>query len=88
MRSGSARRSTVHPGRSEWAKTPGKSHCLAKLSPPPGISRTNDLGAAAVATAITSTLAIDPMLAAEMIRRSASAVWDLIKDDILAFVDR
>jgi hypothetical protein len=45
-------------------------------------------GAAAVAHAVHLALAIDPMLAAEMIYRASAATWEFIKIDILAFVDR
>lgn len=43
---------------------------------------------ASVAKAIIEALSIDPMLAAEMIFRSAVEVWSLVKDDVLAFVGR
>jgi hypothetical protein len=33
-------------------------------------------------------LPIDPMLAAEMIYRALPAVWEIVKADIIAFVDR
>jgi hypothetical protein len=51
------------------------------------VSREND-GAAIVAHAVRLALAIDPMLAAEMIYRASVATWKIIKIDILAFVDR
>lgn len=41
-----------------------------------------------VAHAVRLALPIDPMLAAEMIYRAASAVWDLLQADILASVAR
>jgi len=42
------------------------------------VSRSNPAGVAAVAGAIIEALAVDPMLASEMIQRSAAAVWDKI----------
>jgi hypothetical protein len=51
------------------------------------VSREQD-GAAVVAHAVHLALAIDPMLAAEMIYRASVATWEIIKIDILAFVDR
>lgn len=51
------------------------------------VSREGD-GAAVVAHAVRLALPIDPMLAAEMIYRSSPAVWTIVKDDIIAFVDR
>jgi hypothetical protein len=47
-----------------------------------------DGGAVVVADAVRLALPIDPMLAAEMIYRASSAVWEIIKADIIAFVDR
>jgi hypothetical protein len=47
-----------------------------------------DSGAAAVAHAVRLALPIDPMLAAEMIYRAAPAVWQIVKPDIIGFVDR
>jgi len=45
-------------------------------------------GADAVSEAVTLALAIDPMLAAEMIYRSDSAVWDRVSENVLAFAQR
>lgn len=42
----------------------------------------------AVGHTILQCIAIDPMLAAEMIHRSSSPVWDLIKGDIQSFISR
>jgi hypothetical protein len=47
-----------------------------------------DGGAAVVAYAVSLALPIDPMLAAEMIYRASAAVWEIVKADIIAFVDR
>ena len=49
-------------------------------------SRDDQAGIEAVAAAIKATLAIDPMLATEMIYRADPAVWDRIRDTVLAFV--
>ena len=51
-------------------------------------SRDDQAGIEAVAAAIKAALAIDPMLATEMIYRADPAVWDRIRDTVLAFVDR
>jgi hypothetical protein len=51
------------------------------------ISRESD-GAAVVAHAVRLALPIDPMLAAEMIYRASPAVWEIVKAEILSFVDR
>ena len=40
-----------------------------------------------VGTAVLLALAIDPMLAGEMIYRSDAAVWDRVKEDVLAFAN-
>lgn len=45
-------------------------------------------GAEIVAQAVRLALPIDPMLAAEMIYRAASDVWDLVSADIAAFAER
>lgn len=50
------------------------------------LSRADEDGINAVARAIIETLGIDPLLSAEMIRRSSDDVWDQIKDDIVSFV--
>lgn len=52
------------------------------------LSRENAGGAQAVATAIRETLGIDPMLAAEMIFRSAPEVWTLTGAETTAFAAR
>jgi hypothetical protein len=52
------------------------------------LSRENFAGAQAVAGAIRDTLAIDPMLAAEMICRSASQVWTMIRAEVTSFTAR
>jgi hypothetical protein len=51
------------------------------------VSRENG-GAAIVAPAVRLALPIDPMLAAEMIYRASPAVWENVKVDIIAFVNR
>ena len=51
-------------------------------------ARTGDAGARAVAAAIVETLSIDPMLAAEMIYRSADAVWNKIQQQVVDFGTR
>ena len=52
------------------------------------LSRENTASAQAVAAAIRDTLTIDPMLAAEMIFRSAPEVWTLIGSEVTAFAKR
>jgi hypothetical protein len=52
------------------------------------LSRAGDGGEQAVGASIVETLAIDPMLAAEMIYRSAPAVWDRIQDTVIDFARR
>ena len=49
------------------------------------LSRVDESGIEAVAAAIHDSLSIDPMLAAEMIYRSSSAVWREIRDRVIAF---
>jgi hypothetical protein len=49
------------------------------------LSRENTDGAQAVAAVIRETLGIDPILAAEMIFRSAPDVWTLIRPEVTAF---
>ena len=51
------------------------------------LSREDD-GTAIVAHALLLALAIDPMLAAEMIYRSSELVWNAVKVIIFTFVDR
>ena len=50
------------------------------------LSRANQDGVNAVAHAILDTLGIDPLLSAEMIRRSSDDVWEQISNDVVAFV--
>ncbi len=52
------------------------------------LSRRDQSGAAAVADGILESLKIDPMLAAEMIYRSAPPVWERIKETIIEYVGR
>lgn len=52
------------------------------------LSRENAAGAEAVAAAIIATLGIDPMLAAEMIYRSAPETWAHISDMVISFAKR
>ena len=51
------------------------------------LSRESD-GPSIIAKAVMDGLPVDPMLAAEMIYRSPSSVWDVVKDDIQTFVER
>ncbi|WP_456726679.1 NACHT domain-containing protein [Bradyrhizobium sp. USDA 3397] len=51
------------------------------------LSREKD-GVEVVAHAVRLALPIDAMLAAEMIYRAASAVWDLVSGDVMPFVAR
>jgi hypothetical protein len=51
------------------------------------VSREGD-GAGVVAHAVRLAVPIDPMLAAEMIYRASPGVWEIVKADIIAFVDR
>jgi len=52
------------------------------------VSRADGTGARAVAAAAYETIAIDPMLSAEMIYRSSADGWDEIKERITGFVGR
>ena len=52
------------------------------------LSRENAVGAEAVTAAVRDALEIDPMLAAEMIFRSAPAVWTVIGAEVIAFAAR
>jgi len=52
------------------------------------VSRADRTGLQAVAAAVLETMAIDPILAAEMIYRSSAGVWDGIKEKIIVFVGR
>jgi hypothetical protein len=49
------------------------------------LSREGVAGAQAVAAAIRDALAIDPILAAEMVYRSGEDTWSLVKDEVAAF---
>jgi hypothetical protein len=51
------------------------------------LSRQKD-GAAIVADAVRQALGIDPVLSADMIYRSSTAVWELVRAEIMSFVDR
>ncbi|WP_416193572.1 NACHT domain-containing protein [Nitrobacter sp. TKz-YC01] len=51
------------------------------------VSREKD-GVTIIAHAVRLALAIDPMLAAEMIYRSGTGVWKLVSAEVMAFVDR
>ena len=50
------------------------------------LSRAEQDGVEAVAHAILDTLGIDPLLSAEMIRRSSDDVWKQIRDEVIPFV--
>ena len=52
------------------------------------LSRTGADGAAAVASAIIATLAIDPILAAEMVFRSSDQAWGLVRSTVIEFAGR
>ena len=52
------------------------------------VSRLDRAGLQAVAAAILETIAIDPMLAAEMIYRSSADVWNEIREKVIAFVGK
>ena len=52
------------------------------------LSRADNAGAEAVAKAIVDALAIDPMLAAEMIFRSNTAVWRCVAKTVQELVER
>src|SRR5262249_40947803 len=52
------------------------------------LAREDASGAQAVASAIRDALAIDPMLAAEMIFRSTAEVWAILSADVIAFPAR
>ena len=51
------------------------------------LSRRGEAGRSAVARTILRALGIDPMLAAEMIHRSAAEVWTLIAEPMLRFAN-
>ena len=52
------------------------------------LSRGDESQRRAVAKAILQALAIDPMLAAEMLYRGTPEVWLMIKDDVVSFCER
>ena len=52
------------------------------------LSRRDQSGVGAVADGILESLKIDPMLAAEMIYRSASPAWERIKETVIEYVGR
>ena len=52
------------------------------------LSRQDVAGTSIAAAAVMVALKIDPILAADMIFRSSSDVWDTVKDRIIAFVSR
>ena len=49
------------------------------------LSNRDQNGVKAVATAILQSISVDPMLAAEMIYRSPTVVWDIVQDEVKAF---
>jgi len=51
-------------------------------------SRADESGSRAVGAAILETIGIDPMLAAEMIYRSAASVWETVRGQVVEFVER
>lgn len=51
-------------------------------------SRSDAQDVAAVALAVREALAIDPMLAAEMIYRSSAQLWEAVKGEVIAFAGR
>lgn len=51
------------------------------------VSREPD-GVSVVAHAVRLALPIDPMLAAEMIYRSSAEVWEIVRPEVMAFVNR
>lgn len=52
------------------------------------ISRGNTVGKEAAANSIRGALFVDPMLAAEMIHRSSPEVWEVLKLEVISFVNR
>lgn len=52
------------------------------------LSRDGEAGANAVANATVAALAIDPMLAAEMVFRSSDQAWGLVRRTVIDFVRR
>lgn len=51
-------------------------------------SRADETGSLAVAAAVLETIGIDPMLAAEMIYRSAASVWETVRSQVVEFAER
>ena len=51
-------------------------------------SRADKDGVAAVANAVEYALGIDPILAANMLNCSSDAVWERVRERVMAFVDR
>ena len=51
-------------------------------------SRADESGCRAVSAAILETIGIDPMLAAEMIYRSAASVWETVRGQVVEFAER
>mgnify|MGYP003618570216 FL=1 len=52
------------------------------------LSNRDQNGVKAVATAILQSISVDPILAAEMIYRSSTVVWDIVQDEVKAFALR
>jgi len=52
------------------------------------LSNRDQSGVKAVSAAILQSISIDPMLAAEMIYRSSTAIWDIVQDEIRLFALR
>jgi hypothetical protein len=52
------------------------------------VSRADTVGVDVVATTVLDALAIDPMLAAEMIYRASAGVWEQVRGPVTAFVTR
>src|SRR3546814_2428716 len=51
------------------------------------MSRSDDEGAGIVADLIRLLLRMDPVFAAQVVRRSASSVWTLVGDEVLGFAN-
>ena len=52
------------------------------------LSRADEGGINGVVWAILETLGIDPLLSAEMIRRSSDEVWDQVREDVVYFAQK
>ena len=52
------------------------------------LSRADEAGINGVARAILETLGIDPLLSAEMIRRSSDDVWNQVREDVVSFAQK